>query len=208
MTYTQRMIDTVKEINKALPSFVEYVIRKNKGKYTISAYVKKNGALDENEIIEMGVGFRYGAIPKFIERVNREFHSKVSDTPSSSFIGMIKGQLHSDLSGNNFRWVREFCDTPKNMLDDLLKFRNRVVEEGEFTTSDEWLCAKGAFNLPVEHLPIEKQIEKNDFAYNRNKDDIQSCINTISAMTKKLDELTKQQSSIIENGLKLKMEKQ
>lgn len=206
MTYTQRMIDAVKEINKALPSFIEYVIRKNKGCYTISAYVKKNGALDENEIIEMGVGFRYGAIPSFVERVKREFHFKVSDTPKSSFIGMVKGKLYSD--ENNYRWVHEFCDTPKNMLDDLIKFRNEVVSEGVYTTSDEWLCVQGAFNLPVEHLPVEKQIEKNDFAYNENKKDIERCINTINEMSKKLEELTKQQSSIIENGLKLKMEKQ
>ena len=207
MTYTQTMIKIVKEINEALPSFVEYVIRKNKGIYTITAYDKKNGALDENEIIEMGVGFRYGAIPSYIRKETKELHSKISDTPSSSFIGSVRDRLHSDET--NSKWIPSFCDTPKNMLDDLFKFRYRVVEEGEFTTADEWLCVKGVNgNVPVEYLPIEKQIEKNDFAYKNNKNDIQNCINTISAMTKKLEELTKQQSSIIENRLKLKMEKQ
>ena len=36
-----------------------------------------------------------------------------------------------------------FFDTPKNMLKQLTKFHNRVINNYEFTLIEEWICAKG-----------------------------------------------------------------
>ena len=134
MNYKQTMIKLVGEINEKLPSFVEYVIFKNKGHYAIEPYIKTTSKYSKQHLENMGIGC--------IVSSNTESHKWASNNlVNRGFIGSARVKLWSDET--NYKPVPYFFDTPKNMLKQLTKFHNRVINNYEFTLIEEWICAKG-----------------------------------------------------------------
>ena len=150
MNYTQTMINLIGEINEKLPSFVEYVIEKNKGRYTIEAHIKTSSEDNRQQLIEMNIGcVEMGGNSKHGHYLNKSNKfEKNLNLCDYGIIGNARIRLrNTETIKTNISY---FEDTAKNLLTAsfgntpiLQKFHKKVVEDGHLNSVEEWTCING-----------------------------------------------------------------